>query len=263
MRFRFLAIPMAFSTFAGLTPLSAEKSGAYMEGGFQYSTMLRGQGSSPENAASIAANGGAAGGSFATKGYSPIDVGPNSLYGNMYGLDTQIGYKQFFGKSKRFGIRYYVTFAYQHGTFYNGQTDLDNFNYGGGADLLYNFFESGDGVKTAGLFAGIALEGTSWLAAGQGGYTREMNFLNGGGAGPGYNVKMNTSYFQIPINVGFRTNFTKHQGLEFGLRIPLATNYYYKSVLTPPKGYSGQGGVTNEIMFKRNFSVYMNYVINF
>ncbi|WP_281778400.1 outer membrane beta-barrel protein [Helicobacter suis] len=113
MRFRFLAIPMAFSTFASLTPLCAEKSGAYMEGGFQYSTMMRGQnfnvGYQPEG------------------GYDSS----SSLYGEMYGLDTQIGYKQFFGKSKRFGIRYYVTFAYQHGTFYSGRTDLDNFNYGG------------------------------------------------------------------------------------------------------------------------------------
>ncbi len=209
MRFRFLAIPMAFSTFASLTPLCAEKSGAYMEGGFQYSTMMRGQ-------------------SF-NVGYQPEGGydSSSSLYGEMYGLDTQIGYKQFFGKSKRFGIRYYVTFAYQHGTFYSGRTDLDNFNYGGGADLLYNFFEGKNGVKTAGLFAGIALEGSSWLAAGQSGLTSAMNAVN---KLPGVHASMHTSYFQLPINLGFRTNFTKHQGLELGLRIPLVTNYYYREV---------------------------------
>ncbi|WP_050782211.1 outer membrane beta-barrel protein [Helicobacter suis] len=48
---------------------------------------------------------------------------------------------------------------------------------------------------------------------------------------PGEHASMNTSYFQLPINLGFRTNFTKHQGLELGLRIPLVTNYYYKAVV--------------------------------
>ncbi|WP_233709190.1 outer membrane protein [Helicobacter suis] len=246
MRFRFLAIPMAFSTFASLTPLCAEKSGAYMEGGFQYSTMMRGQSSTvgyqPE------------GGFGAPGGYS-INGLSSSSYGEMYGLDTQIGYKQFFGKSKRFGIRYYVTFAYQHGTFYSGRTDLDNFNYGGGADLLYNFFEGKNGVKTAGLFAGIALEGSSWLAAGQSGFISVMNETN---KLPGKHASMNTSYFQLPINLGFRTNFTKHQGLELGLRIPLVTNYYYKAVVD-----RGNDAGTHSVIFKRNFSVYMNYVINF
>ncbi|WP_163534698.1 outer membrane protein [Helicobacter suis] len=229
MRFRFLAIPMAFSTFAGLTPLSAEKSGAYMEGGFQYSTMLRG-----------AHSGGSA---------SPLGGYANAttLYGNMYGLDTQVGYKQFFGKTKRFGLRYYATFAWQHGTFYNGRTDLANFNYGGGMDFLYDFYQDKDGIKTAGLFAGIALEGSSWLAAGQSGYMTLNRQL-------GTNAQMNTSYFQLPINLGFRANFTKHQGLELGLRIPLVTNYYYKAVVDHN---------VNSVMFKRNFSVYMNYVINF
>ncbi|WP_231622570.1 outer membrane beta-barrel protein, partial [Helicobacter heilmannii] len=78
--------------------------------------------------------------------------------GNMYGIDVQFGYKQFFGKKKRWGLRYYASFSYQHGTFMNSDTyALDNFVYGAGVDALYNFYESKDGKYTTGLFAGLML----------------------------------------------------------------------------------------------------------
>lgn len=81
---------------------------------------------------------------------------PQSQNGNMYGVDAQIGYKQFFGKSKRWGLRYYGTFSYQHGLFYlNDTAAVDNFVYGAGVDALYNFYESKDGKYTTGLFAGL------------------------------------------------------------------------------------------------------------
>ncbi|BCZ19461.1 hypothetical protein NHP190012_11030 [Helicobacter sp. NHP19-012] len=77
-----------------------------------------------------------------------------SQNGNMYGVDMQIGYKQFFGKSKRWGLRYYATFSYQHGTFnLNDASAVDNFTYGAGMDALYNFYESKDGTHTSGIFA--------------------------------------------------------------------------------------------------------------
>nr|WP_205436273.1 outer membrane beta-barrel protein [Helicobacter suis] len=35
--------------------------------------------------------------------------------GNLFGGDIQIGYKQFFGKTKRFGLRFYAFFSGQGG----------------------------------------------------------------------------------------------------------------------------------------------------
>ncbi|WP_260321539.1 MULTISPECIES: outer membrane protein [unclassified Helicobacter] len=47
---------------------------------------------------------------------------------------------------------------------------------------------------------------------------------------------------------------SKHNGFEIGLRIPLAVNYYYKGTYD---------GVTESVAYKRNVSVYFNYVFNF
>ncbi|CRF45598.1 hypothetical protein HHE014_05630 [Helicobacter heilmannii] len=176
---------------------------------------------------------------------------PMNSNGNMYGIDVQFGYKQFFGKKKRWGVRYYANFSYQHGTFMNSNAaELDNFVYGAGVDALYNFYESKDGKYTTGLFAGLMLDGSSWAVKGQSYYTYLMNYDNSHGG----HAVMNTSYFQIPINLGFRTNVNKHNGFEIGLRIPLAVNYYFKGELD---------GVKTDIAYKRNVSVYFNYVYNF
>ncbi|GMB92222.1 hypothetical protein NHP190009_14050 [Helicobacter ailurogastricus] len=172
--------------------------------------------------------------------------------GNMYGIDVQFGYKQFFGKKKRWGVRYYANFSYQHGTFMTSDaSELDNFVYGAGVDALYNFYESKDGKYTSGLFAGLMLEGSSWAVKGQSYYQAMMNQFNATGG----HATMNTSYFQIPINIGFRTNVNKHNGFEIGLRIPLATNYYFKGVSAT--------GQKLDIAYKRNVSVFFNYVYNF
>ncbi|WP_104742116.1 outer membrane beta-barrel protein [Helicobacter ailurogastricus] len=172
--------------------------------------------------------------------------------GNMYGIDVQFGYKQFFGKKKRWGVRYYANFSYQHGTFMTSDaSELDNFVYGAGVDALYNFYESKDGKYTSGLFAGLMLEGSSWAVKGQSYYQAMMNAFNATGG----HATMNTSYFQIPINIGFRTNVNKHNGFEIGLRIPLATNYYFKGV--------SAAGQKLDIAYKRNVSVFFNYVYNF
>ncbi|BCZ17925.1 hypothetical protein NHP190003_12070 [Helicobacter sp. NHP19-003] len=171
--------------------------------------------------------------------------------GNMYGIDVQFGYKQFFGKKKRWGLRYYANFSYQHGTFMvSDASDLDNFTYGAGVDALYNFYESKDSKYTTGLFAGLMLEGSSWGVKGQSYYTNLMNYYNAHGG----HAVMNTSYFQIPLNLGFRTNVNKHNGFEIGLRIPLAVNYYFKGELD---------GSKLDIAYKRNVSVFFNYVYNF
>ncbi|CRF43338.1 outer membrane protein [Helicobacter ailurogastricus] len=171
--------------------------------------------------------------------------------GNMYGIDVQFGYKQFFGKRKRWGLRYYASFSYQHGTFMDSNAgELDNFVYGAGVDALYNFYESKDAKYTTGFFAGLMLAGSSWGVKGQSQYQAMMNaFKTAGGT-----AQMNTSYFQIPINLGFRTNVNKHNGFEVGLRIPLAVNYYFKGDLN---------GLREEVSYKRNVSVFFNYVYNF
>ncbi|CRF50100.1 hypothetical protein HHE03_17990 [Helicobacter heilmannii] len=176
---------------------------------------------------------------------------PQSQNGNMYGVDAQIGYKQFFGKSKRWGLRYYGTFSYQHGLFYLDDTaSVDNFVYGAGMDALYNFYESKDGKYTTGFFAGLMLTGSTWLAKGASRTMAMMHAMNNAGG----SAHMNTSYFQIPLNIGFRTNVSKHHGFEVGLRIPLATNYYFKG---------SADGYSDAITYKRNVSVYINYVYNF
>ncbi|WP_199766216.1 outer membrane protein [Helicobacter salomonis] len=171
--------------------------------------------------------------------------------GNMYGVNAQFGYKQFFGKKKRFGLRYYASFSYQHGTFMDGSTDeLDNFVYGAGIDALYNFYESKDAKYTSGIFAGFMLAGSSWLVKGASSYISSMNYIKSQGG----SAQMNTSYFQVPLNIGFRTNINKHNGFEIGLRIPLAVNYYFKSDLN---------GLRDTVAYKRNVSVFFNYVYNF
>ncbi|BCZ17964.1 hypothetical protein NHP190003_12460 [Helicobacter sp. NHP19-003] len=175
----------------------------------------------------------------------------SSENGNMYGVDAQIGYKQFFGKKKRWGLRYYGTFSYQHGTFYmNDSQAVDNFVYGAGVDALYNFYESKDGKYTTGFFAGLMFTGSTWLAKGASQTIAMMHAMDNAGG----SAHMNTTYFQIPLNIGFRTNVSKHHGFEVGLRIPLATNYYFKG---------NAGGYSEAITYKRNVSVFINYVYNF
>ncbi|MGL2822081.1 outer membrane protein, partial [Helicobacter pylori] len=89
--------------------------------------------------------------------------------GAMNGLGVQVGYKQFFGKKKAFGLRYYGFFDYNHGyiksSFFNSSSDI--WTYGGGSDLLYNFLNDKATKKnnklSVGLFGGIQLAGTTWL----------------------------------------------------------------------------------------------------
>ncbi|GMB96533.1 outer membrane protein [Helicobacter sp. NHP22-001] len=170
---------------------------------------------------------------------------------NMYGVDVQVGYKQFFGKKRRWGLRYYGSFSYQRGVFYDRNiSSVNNFVYGAGVDALYNFYESKDGKYTTGVFLGFMLAGSSWVAPGYHNLSSAMQAINAAGG----HATMHTSYFQIPLNIGFRTNVTKHHGFEIGLRIPLAANYYFRGSLN---------GAHLETTYKRNVAVYVNYVYNF
>ncbi len=191
--------------------------------------------------------------------YTPSVINTNN-YGQMYGVDAMAGYKWFFGKTKRFGFRSYGYYSYNHANLsfvgsqlgiMEGASQVNNFTYGVGFDALYNFYESKEGYNTAGLFLGFGLGGNSFIVQGESYLKSQMQICNNTA---GCSASMNTSYFQMPVEFGFRSNFSKHSGIEVGLKLPLFTNQFYKE-----RGVDG----SVDVFYKRNFSIYFNYMINF
>ncbi|OKB15283.1 hypothetical protein AOD77_0202935 [Helicobacter pylori] len=174
--------------------------------------------------------------------------------GALNGLGVQVGYKQFFGESKRWGLRYYGFFDYNHGyiksSFFNSSSDI--WTYGGGSDLLVNFINDSVTRKnnklSVGLFGGIQLAGTTWL---------NSQYVNLTSLNNPYSAKVNTSNFQFLFNLGLRTNLatakkedsehSAQHGIELGIKIPtINTNYY---------SFLGA-----KLEYRRLYSVYLNYV---
>ncbi len=191
--------------------------------------------------------------------YTPSVINTNN-YGQMYGVDAMAGYKWFFGKTKRFGFRTYGYYSYNHANLsfvgsqlgiMEGASQVNNFTYGVGFDALYNFYESKEGYNTAGLFVGFGLGGDSFIVQGESYLKSQMRICNNTA---GCSASMNTSYFQMPVEFGFRSNFSKHSGIEVGFKLPLFTNQFYKE-----RGVDG----SVDVFYKRNFSIYFNYMINF
>ncbi len=191
--------------------------------------------------------------------YTPSVINTNN-YGQMYGVDAMAGYKWFFGKTKRFGFRSYGYYSYNHANLsfvgsqlgiMEGASQVNNFTYGVGFDALYNFYESKEGYNTAGLFLGFGLGGDSFIVQGESYLKSQMQICNNTA---GCSASMNTSYFQMPVQFGFRSNFSKHSGIEVGFKLPLFTNQFYKE-----RGVDG----SVDVFYKRNFSIYFNYMINF
>ncbi|WP_367700873.1 outer membrane protein [Helicobacter pylori] len=191
--------------------------------------------------------------------YTPSVINTNN-YGQMYGVDAMVGYKWFFGKTKRFGFRSYGYYSYNHANLsfvgsqlgiMEGASQVNNFTYGVGFDALYNFYESKEGYNTAGLFVGFGLGGDSFIVQGESYLKSQMQICNNTA---GCSASMNTSYFQMPVEFGFRSNFSKHSGIEVGFKLPLFTNQFYKE-----RGVDG----SVDVFYKRNFSIYFNYMINF
>ncbi|MBH0307259.1 outer membrane beta-barrel protein [Helicobacter pylori] len=191
--------------------------------------------------------------------YTPSVINTNN-YGQMYGVDAMAGYKWFFGKTKRFGFRSYGYYSYNHANLsfvgsqlgiMEGASQVNDFTYGVGFDALYNFYESKEGYNTAGLFLGFGLGGDSFIVQGESYLKSQMQICNNT---IGCSASMNTSYFQMPVEFGFRSNFSKHSGIEVGLKLPLFTNQFYKE-----RGVDG----SVDVFYKRNFSIYFNYMINF
>ncbi len=174
--------------------------------------------------------------------------------GALNGLGVQVGYKQFFGESKRWGLRYYGFFDYNHGyiksSFFNSSSDI--WTYGGGSDLLFNFLNDSITRKnnklSVGLFGGIQLAGTTWL---------NSQYMNLTAFNNPYSAKVNTSNFQFLFNLGLRTNLamkkkkdSEHSvqhGMELGVKIPTINTNYYSFLGT-------------QLQYRRLYSVYLNYV---
>ncbi len=174
--------------------------------------------------------------------------------GALNGLGVQVGYKQFFGESKRWGLRYYGFFDYNHGyiksSFFNSSSDI--WTYGGGSDLLVNIINDSITRKnnklSVGLFGGIQLAGTTWL---------NSQYVNLTAFNNPYSAKVNTSNFQFLFNLGLRTNLatakkkdsehSAQHGLELGIKIPTINTNYYSFLGT-------------KLEYRRLYSVYLNYV---
>ncbi|WQS33617.1 outer membrane protein [Helicobacter pylori] len=174
--------------------------------------------------------------------------------GALNGLGVQVGYKQFFGESKRWGLRYYGFFDYNHGyiksSFFNSSSDV--WTYGGGSDLLVNIINDSITRKnnklSVGLFGGIQLAGTTWL---------NSQYVNLTAFNNPYSAKVNASNFQFLFNLGLRTNLatakkkdsehSAQHGIELGIKIPTITTNYYSFLGT-------------KLEYRRLYSVYLNYV---
>ncbi|GAA8994650.1 Hop family adhesin HopQ [Helicobacter pylori] len=177
--------------------------------------------------------------------------------GALNGFGVQAGYKQFFGKKRTWGLRYYGFFDYNHAyiksNFFNSSSDV--WTYGVGSDLLFNFindkktnFLGKNNHFSMGLFGGIALAGTSWL---------NSQFVNLKTISNVYSAKVNTANFQFLFNLGLRTNLARpkkkdshhaaQHGMELGVKIPTINTNYYSFLGT-------------KLEYRRLYSVYLNYV---
>ncbi|WQR85477.1 outer membrane beta-barrel protein [Helicobacter pylori] len=187
--------------------------------------------------------------------FGVIDYQNNN--GAMNGIGVQMGYKQFFGKKRNWGLRYYGFFDYNHAfiksSFFNSASDV--WTYGVGMDALYNFindkntnFLGKNNKLSVGLFGGFALAGTSWL---------NSEFVNLNMVGNIYSAKMNVANFQFLFDLGLRMNLARpkkkdsdhaaQHGMELGVKIPTINTDYY----------SFMGA---ELKYRRLYSVYLNYV---
>ncbi|WQV57101.1 outer membrane beta-barrel protein [Helicobacter pylori] len=187
--------------------------------------------------------------------FGVIDYQNNN--GAMNGIGVQVGYKQFFGKKRNWGLRYYGFFDYNHAyiksNFFNSASDV--WTYGVGMDALYNFindkntnFLGKNNKLSVGLFGGFALAGTSWLNSQQ----VNLTMMNGI-----YNAKVSTSNFQFLFDLGLRMNLARpkkkdsdhaaQHGIELGFKIPTINTSYY----------SFMGA---KLEYRRMYSLFLNYV---
>ncbi|MGL2915136.1 Hop family adhesin AlpA [Helicobacter pylori] len=169
----------------------------------------------------------------------------------MNGFYTKIGYKQFFGKKRNIGLRYYGFFSYNGASvgFRSTQNNVGLYTYGVGTDVLYNIFSRSYQNRSVdmGFFSGIQLAGETVQST----LRDDPNVKLHG--------KINNTHFQFLFDFGMRMNFGKLDGksnrhnqhmVEFGVVVPTIYNTYYKSAGTTVKYF-------------RPYSVYWSYGYSF
>ncbi|MDU9792074.1 Hop family outer membrane protein HopL [Helicobacter pylori] len=183
----------------------------------------------------------------------------STQHGMSNGLGVGIGYKYFFGKARKLGLRHYFFFDYGFSEIglANQSVKANIFAYGVGTDFLWNLFRRTYNTKALnfGLFAGVQLGGATWLSS-----LRQQIIDNWGNAND-----IHSTNFQVALNFGVRTNFAEfkrfakkfhNQGVisqksvEFGIKVPLINQAYLRSAGA-------------DVSYRRLYTFYINYIMGF
>ncbi|GAA8661755.1 Hop family outer membrane protein HopL [Helicobacter pylori] len=183
----------------------------------------------------------------------------STQHGMSNGLGVGLGYKYFFGKARKLGLRHYFFFDYGFSEIglANQSVKANIFAYGVGTDFLWNLFRRTYNTKALnfGLFAGVQLGGATWLSS-----LRQQIIDNWGNAND-----IHSTNFQVALNFGVRTNFAEfkrfakkfhNQGVisqksvEFGIKVPLINQAYLNSAGA-------------DVSYRRLYTLYINYIMGF
>ncbi len=183
----------------------------------------------------------------------------STQHGMSNGLGVGLGYKYFFGKARKLGLRHYFFFDYGFSEIglANQSVKANIFAYGVGTDFLWNLFRRTYNTKALnfGLFAGVQLGGATWLSS-----LRQQIIDNWGNAND-----IHSTNFQVALNFGVRTNFAEfkrfakkfhNQGIisqksvEFGIKVPLINQAYLRSAGA-------------DVSYRRLYTFYINYIMGF
>ncbi|GAA9455352.1 Hop family outer membrane protein HopL [Helicobacter pylori] len=183
----------------------------------------------------------------------------STQHGMSNGLGVGLGYKYFFGKARKLGLRHYFFFDYGFSEIglANQSVKANIFAYGVGTDFLWNLFRKTYNTKALnfGLFAGVQLGGATWLSS-----LRQQIIDNWGNAND-----IHSTNFQVALNFGVRTNFAEfkrfakkfhNQGVisqksvEFGIKVPLINQAYLRSAGA-------------DVSYRRLYTFYINYIMGF
>ncbi|WQY09291.1 Hop family outer membrane protein HopL [Helicobacter pylori] len=183
----------------------------------------------------------------------------STQHGMSNGLGVSLGYKYFFGKARKLGLRHYFFFDYGFSEIglANQSVKANIFAYGVGTDFLWNLFRRTYNTKALnfGLFAGVQLGGATWLSS-----LRQQIIDNWGNAND-----IHSTNFQVALNFGVRTNFAEfkrfakkfhNQGVisqksvEFGIKVPLINQAYLSSTGA-------------DVSYRRLYTFYINYIMGF
>ncbi|GAA7070385.1 Hop family outer membrane protein HopL [Helicobacter pylori] len=183
----------------------------------------------------------------------------STQHGMSNGLGVGLGYKYFFGKARKLGLRHYFFFDYGFSEIglANQSVKANIFAYGVGTDFLWNLFRRTYNTKALnfGLFAGVQLGGATWLSS-----LRQQIIDNWGNAND-----IHSTNFQVALNFGVRTNFAEfkrfakkfhNQGVisqksvEFGIKVPLINQVYLRSAGA-------------DVSYRRLYTFYINYIMGF